>query len=214
MHIPDGLIPLWQCVIYFVVALPFYLRSIKWIKQELRPEDIPLLATLTAGVFAAQSLNIPILWGTSGHMIGAALVSILFNSPYAGITAILVVLLIQAFVFLDGGILALGANLLNMGIIASFTSFYAWRYLRRFVSETVSVFVSSWISVVLAAVVCAVELNMAGVVPLWKAVYFMGLYHLLIGLFAEGLITVIVYKSIRMYLPDYIALPGGIADGE
>jgi cobalt/nickel transport system permease protein len=70
MHIPDGFIPLWQCAIYFIVALPFIAKSISWARKEMEEASVPLFATLAAGIFAIQAMNVPIPWGTSGHMVG------------------------------------------------------------------------------------------------------------------------------------------------
>ena len=114
MHIPDGFIPLWQCAIYFIIIIPFLYFSIKWANKELDERKIPLLGVLAAGIFAIQAMNIPIPWGTSGHMVGAAMAAIILGSPFAGVLLLTMVLIVQAFIFGDGGIIALGVNIFNM----------------------------------------------------------------------------------------------------
>ena len=92
---------------------------------------VPILAALAAGIFAIQAMNIPIGMGTSGHMVGAALVAIVFGSPWAGVLVLTLVLLVQGFVFGDGGITTMGANILNMGVISGFVGYYTYSALRR-----------------------------------------------------------------------------------
>ena len=117
MHIPDGFIPISQCLIYYVILIVALYFSVKWARSNLDEKRIPLLAVLAAGIFAIMSMNMPIPFGTSGHMVGGALVAIVFLAPEAAVLVFTVVLLIQALIFGDGGITALGANVLNMAII-------------------------------------------------------------------------------------------------
>ena len=107
----------WQCAIYYVILIIGLYFASKWARENLDEKHIPLLAVLAAGIFAIMSMNMPIPFGTSGHMVGGALVAIIFCAPEAAILVFTVVLLIQALVFGDGGITALGANVLNMAII-------------------------------------------------------------------------------------------------
>jgi cobalt/nickel transport system permease protein len=113
MHIPDSFVPLTQAIVYWVIALPFVVMSMKWAKNELDEMKVPVLAALAAGIFAIQAMNIPIGMGTSGHMVGAVLVAIVFGSPWAGVLVLTLVLLVQGFAFGDGGITTMGANILK-----------------------------------------------------------------------------------------------------
>ena len=103
MHIPDSFIPPDQALIYWALALPFIIMSVKWAKNELDEMKVPILAALAAGIFAIQAMNIPIGMGTSGHMIGAALVAIVFGSPWAGVLVLTLVLLVQGLSLLMEG---------------------------------------------------------------------------------------------------------------
>jgi len=202
MHIPDGFIPLWQCAIYFIVTLPFIIKSLRWAKGEMDEASIPLFATLAAGIFAIQALNIPIPGGTSGHMVGGVMAAILLGSPFAGVLLLTIVLLIQGLLFADGGITVLGANILNMGIISTFVGFYAYRGLRKRVSMSAASFTGAWLGLFVSSLVVAVELSIAGTFPLLQGLFFMGLYHAIIGVVAEGAITAVVVSTILKVSPE------------
>ena len=120
MHIADGFLstPVW--IIAYIIAILFIALAIKWSKENLDEKYTPLLAVLAAGIFAIMSFNLPVPFGSSGHLLGAALVAIIFCSPYAAILVLAIVLIIQALFFGDGGITALGANILNMGVVGGF----------------------------------------------------------------------------------------------
>ncbi len=116
MHIADGIMapPIW--VLGYIIAVPVLAYAIRRTRDDLGEAQVPLLGVLAAGIFVAQMLNFPIGGGTTGHLIGAALAAILLG-PYAMILIITVVLIIQALLFGDGGITALGLNILNMAIV-------------------------------------------------------------------------------------------------
>lgn len=205
MHIPDGFIPLWQCVIYFAVAIPFILASLRWASKEMDEMKVPLLATLAAGIFAIQAMNLPIPWGTSGHMVGAVMAAIILGSPWAGVLLLTLVLLVQGFVFADGGITTLGANIFNMGIISCFVGYYSYEVLKKLGTKIVtSSFIGAWLGLFVSALVCAVELWLAGTFPLVEGLYFMGLYHAAIGVVGEGVITAIVIGVVLNIRPDIL----------
>ncbi|WP_363094249.1 cobalt transporter CbiM [Methanohalophilus euhalobius] len=205
MHIPDSFMPLSQAMIYWVIALPFIFMSVKWARKELDDTKVPILAALAAGIFAIQALNIPIGMGTSGHMIGAALVAIIFGSPFAGVLVLTLVLLVQGFVFADGGITVMGANILNMGVISGFLGYYTFVALRKSkLSITISAFIGAWLGLFVSALACAVEMYIAGTFPLAAGLTAMGLYHLIIGFVGEGLITAIVITAIQKSRPDLL----------
>ena len=202
MHIPDGFIPLSQAAVYAVVALVFVLRSFKWAKQEF--SEVPMLATLAAGIFAIQALNIPIPWGTSGHMLGGVLAAILLGSPWAGVFILSIVLVVQALFFADGGITVLGANILNMGVISSFVGYHLYLALRKRLGTAGASFVGAWLGMVAAALATAVELALAGTFPLREGLLFMGMYHVVIGLVAEGTLTALVVATVLRISPEIL----------
>ncbi len=107
MHIPDGFIPLWQCAIYFVILAVALIISLRWARRDLDEKRVPLLAVLAAGIFAIMSMNVPIPWGTSGHMVGGALVALIFMAPEAAVIVFTLVLIVQGLFFGDGGLTAL-----------------------------------------------------------------------------------------------------------
>ncbi len=202
MHIPDGFIPLWQCAIYFIIALPFIVKSIHWARTEMDEASVPLFATLAAGIFAIQAVNIPIPWGTSGHMVGGVLAAILLGSPFAGVLLITLVLLIQSLLFADGGITVLGANILDMGIISTFIGFYLYKLLREKLDISTASFVGAWLGLFVSSLAVAVELFLAGTFPLLQGLFFMGLFHAVIGFVAEGTITAVVITTVLKVSPE------------
>ena len=203
MHIPDGFIPFWQCAIYYIILIVALYFASKWARQNLDEKRIPLLAVLAAGIFAIMSMNMPIPFGTSGHMVGGALVAIIFCAPEAAILVFTVVLLIQALVFGDGGITVLGANVLNMAIIGGFTGLYTFKALKDKIGIYASAGIGAWLATVLAALACALEMAAAGTFPINVGVPSMVLYHVFIGII-EAVLTVIVIMALNKFRPDLL----------
>jgi len=205
MHIPDSFIPLSQAIIYWIIALPFIFMAVKWAGKEMDDTKVPILAALAAGIFAIQALNIPIGMGTSGHMVGATLVAIIFASPWAGVLVLTLVLLVQGFVFGDGGISTMGANILNMGVISGFVGYYAFAALMKLkLNLQISSFVGAWLGLLVSALACAVQMYLAGTFPLVPGLVAMGTYHFIIGLVGEGLITAVAISAIASSRPDLL----------
>ena len=204
MHIPDGFIPLAQCAIYYIIMIVALYFSAKWARANLDEKRIPLLAVLAAGIFAIMSMNMPIPFGTSGHMVGGALVAIVFMAPEAAVLVFTAVLLIQALFFGDGGITALGANVLNMGIVGGFVGLYTFKGLKDIIGKYPSIFVAAWLATLVAAVVAAIEMAIAGTFPLTVGIASMALYHAFIGII-EGVLTVIVIYALEKFRPDLLA---------
>ncbi len=203
MHIPDGFIPFWQCIIYYIILIVALYFASKWARENLDEKRIPLLAVLAAGIFAIMSMNMPIPFGTSGHMVGGALVAIIFCAPEAAILVFTVVLLIQALVFGDGGITVLGANVLNMAIIGGFTGLYTFKALKDKIGIYASAGIGAWLATVLAALACAIEMAIAGTFPINVGVPSMVLYHVFIGII-EAVLTVIVIMALNKFRPDLL----------
>ena len=204
MHIPDGFIPISQCIVYYVILIVALYFSVKWARSNLDEKRIPLLAVLAAGIFAIMSMNMPIPFGTSGHMVGGALVAIVFMAPEAAILVFTAVLLIQALFFGDGGITALGANVLNMAIVGGFVGLYTFKGLQGIIGKYPSAFVAAWLATLVAAVVAAIEMAIAGTFPLTVGIASMALYHAFIGII-EGVLTVIVLYALEKFRPDLLA---------
>ena len=204
MHIPDGFIPLWQCAIYYVILIVALYFSGKWAKKNLNEKTVPLLAVLAAVIFVIMSVNIPIPFGTSGHLVGGALVAIVFFAPEAAVIIFTIVLLIQALLFGDGGITVLGANVLNMGIVGSIVGLYSFKGLRKFVGKYLAIGIAAWLATVISAIACALEMAIAGTFPLGLGLLFMALYHAFIGII-EAVITIIIIVAIEKFRPDLLA---------
>jgi cobalt/nickel transport system permease protein len=210
MHIPDAFIPLPQAAVYWIIALIFIALSLRWARRELSEEKIPLVAILAAGIFAIQAVNIPIPWGTSGHMMGAALAAIVLGSPFAAVFILTLVLIVQGVLFGDGGLTVMGVNIINMGVIGGFVGYYSYRgFYQVFKSPYAPAFIAGWLSLFIAALATAVEMAIAGTFPLGLGLFSMGLYHAVIGII-EGGITASAIYLIATARPDIMADAEGV----
>ncbi|WP_414470510.1 cobalt transporter CbiM [Methanobacterium sp. ACI-7] len=204
MHIPDGLIPFPQWIIYIAISFIALILALKWARNNLDERAIPLLAVISAGIFAIQAMNIPIPFGTSGHMMGAALVAIIFGSPWAAVLVLSIVLILQGLLFGDGGITALGVNIFNMGVVGGFVGFYSYKSLKR-INGKFAVFIAAWASIFIASIAAAFELVVAGAFPIDLGLIYMGGFHAIIGLI-EAAITLVVILAIQNVRPDLFSL--------
>ncbi|MEN6342132.1 MAG: cobalt transporter CbiM, partial [Methanospirillum sp.] len=162
MHIPDSFIPIGQAAVYWLLALVFIALALRWLRRDLTDEKVPLLAVLAAGVFALQAFNIPVTMGTSGHLVGGALVAIVLGSPYAAIVVLSLVLIVQGVLFGDGGLTTMGANIINMGVIGGFVGYYSYQGLRGLTKNMyVSSFAAAWLACLIPALAASVELWIA-----------------------------------------------------
>jgi cobalt/nickel transport system permease protein len=204
VHIPDAFMPIWQGAIYWLIALVFIAWSLKWAKNELNEEKLPLIAVLAAAIFAIQSFNLPVGGGTSGHLVGGALVAIVLGSPFAAVFILTMVLIVQGVLFGDGGITTMGVNILNMGVIGGFIGFYSFHGIMKATkSMPVSAFIAAWSACFVPALCAAVELYFAGTFPLTAGLVTMGIYHAIIGVI-EGVITVAAIYLIINVRPDLV----------
>jgi cobalt/nickel transport system permease protein len=217
MHIPDGFLSLPMVIITFGLAAAFWVIASLKSKTRITERQIPLLAMITAFIFVAQMINFPIFGGTSGHLLGAALVAILLG-PYASLMSITVVLFIQAFMFGDGGVSALGANILNMGIIGAYSAYLIYRLIAGSSNTgkrvAVGIFAAAYTSLVLGAVACGFEIGFSSVLPFaWElTVPAMLFWHAIIGLI-EGSATLFVLSVLLKYKVQLLG-PLMISGGE
>lgn len=191
MHIPDGFLDTRTWVGASAVSTAVVGYALRRTRETLGERQVPTLGVLAAFVFAAQMVNFPIVGGTSGHLIGGVLAAILAG-PSAATIIMTTVLSVQALFFQDGGITALGANVLNMGVIAVFAGYGAYRLLSALVpgraGRLTATFAASWLSVMASALAAALELALSRTVPLTVVLPAVLYWHALIGL-GEALIT-------------------------
>ena len=155
-------------------------------------EKIKQMGVVAAWGVAAQMFNFPISSGTSGHLIGGVVASVIIG-PYAGTVVIAAILSIQSLFFADGGLMALGANIINMAVLGTFVSYYVYELIKARFSERAGIVVAAWFSVVLAACATSIEIGISGTIPLRTILSAMVPIHALIGI-AEAVLTVLLLK--------------------
>lgn len=192
MHIPDGFLSVAVSVVLWILAIIGVGYALWRVNRELDERKVPLMGVLAAAIFAGQMLNFTVAGGTSGHLMGAALATILLG-PWASIVVMTAVVSLQALLFQDGGLLALGANICNMALIGSFVAYGVYELVKRLAAgkkwaALVGSFVAAWFSIVIASVAAALQLAASGTSPANVAVPAMAGIHALIGI-GEGLIT-------------------------
>ncbi|RME37643.1 MAG: cobalamin biosynthesis protein CbiM, partial [Thermoflexia bacterium] len=207
MHIPDGFLSIGVIVVCWVLSIIGIGFALARTRKALGERQVPVMGVLAAFIFAAQMLNFTIAGGTSGHFLGAALAAILLG-PWAAMLTMTTVVAIQALLFQDGGLLALGANILNMAVIGPIVAYGFYRGVRTLLgnrkgSLLVAGFVAAWVSIVVAAVACAIELGFSGTSPIGVALPAMAGIHALIGI-GEGLITLGALALVAATRPDLI----------
>jgi cobalt/nickel transport system permease protein len=206
MHIPDGFLNAKTAITTGVFSAAGLSASLRYAKGRLQSREVPLIGLTAAFIFVAQMLNFPIASGTSGHLLGATLAAVLLG-PSAAIIVMSCVLIIQAFIFADGGVLALGANIFNMGIIAPLCGYAIYRFIRLFLTnrrgQLVAASCASWCTTVIASIFCAAELSWSGTAD-WKMILpAMAGIHMLIGI-GEATITMLVLAAIMKTRPELL----------
>jgi cobalt/nickel transport system permease protein len=220
MHIPDGYLSPQTYIPLFGLFAAAVSVAAKKVKKEVSARDIPYLGMAAAFSFIIMMFNLPIPGGTTGHAVGSAVIAILFG-PWAAIVAVSVALIIQALIFGDGGITAIGANCFNMAIFMPFAAYYIFRLFsfnhpgkgRVFFAA----FISGYLSLVMAAILTGIEF---GIQPLiasssdGKALYCpydlkiavpaMAIEHMLLFGIVEGLITAIIVRYFLRNEPGLI----------
>jgi cobalt/nickel transport system permease protein len=205
MHIPDGFLDARTLAVTAGLAAAGVATAVRQARTELPPRKVPLLGVTAAFVFAAQMVNFPVGGGTSGHLIGGVLAGVLLG-PSGAVIVMTAVLTLQCLLFADGGLLALGANIFNMGIVGGVGGYYVYRAIRRAVGarSVLAVPVAAWCGTVVPAVVTAGELSLSGVVPWSVGVLAMAAVHAVIGV-GEALITTLVVLAIDRTRPELLA---------
>ena len=191
LHAPDGFFSLPVIAATWAISAPAIYLSLRRAGQSLTERTVPVLGVMAAFIFAAQMLNFPVAGGTSGHLIGAALAAIILG-PWAAVVAMTAVVALQAIIFQDGGLVVMGANLLNLAVIPVFAAWVGFSLGRRFAVSRGRLLILSgicaWLSVEAGAFATAIELGLSGTSPMYIVVPGMLGTHALIGL-GEALIT-------------------------
>lgn len=209
MHVPDGFINAPVSAVAGVVAAGAVAVSLKGARRELDEKTAPLAGLVAAFIFAVQMLNFPVAAGTSGHLLGGALAAILVG-PYTGILCVSVVLLMQGILFADGGLTALGVNILDMGIVTTVVAYALFRGLvgllpRTRRSMTAAAFVAALVSVPAAACAFTLMYWIGGTtdIPIGKVFTAMVGVHVLIGV-GEAVITALTVGAVIAVRPDLV----------
>ena len=206
MHVPDGFLDAKTLALTAALSAGGLAVAARQVNRTLPRHKVPLMGLGAAFVFAAQMLNFPVAGGTSGHLLGGVLAGVLLG-PGAAAIVIACVLTVQALLFSDGGVLALGANIFNMSFIGAVVGCAIYRAARKFFpglrGRITAVFFAAWLSTVLAAVTCAGELALSGTLPPEVVFPAMISVHALIGV-GEGLITALVILAIARTRPDLL----------
>jgi len=206
MHIPDGFLDAKTAISAGGLAAGGIGIALRQMRRQLPHRKVPLLGLAAAFVFAAQMLNFPVAGGTSGHLVGGVLTAVLLG-PSAAVIVLTSVLIVQCFVFADGGVTALGANIFNMGIIGGVGGYAIYRAVSRMFSGTrglvMAAVFAAWCSTVVAAISCAGQLALSGTVAWSVAFPAMVNVHMFIGI-GEGFITALVIVAILRARPELL----------
>jgi len=228
MHIPDGYLspqtygPLWG------VSLACWGVALQKVKQEVSAKQVPYLAMAAAFSFLIMMFNVPIPGGTTGHAVGAGIIA-LFLGPWTAVISVSVVLILQAIIFGDGGITAIGANCFNMAVVMPFVSYGVFRLVngkaRSGIRTSLAAFLSGYAGLSVAAIATAVEFGIQPLIahgadgrplyapyPLSIAVPVMAMEHLLLFSIIEGVVTVLLLKYFLKNESDQIYALRGKAD--
>ncbi|MBI5211775.1 MAG: cobalt transporter CbiM [Nitrospirae bacterium] len=233
MHIPDGYLSPQTYLPLYGVSFAFWAIALRKLKSELSVKHIPYLAMTAAFSFIIQMFNIPIPGGTTGHAVGAGIAALLLG-PWTAVIAVSVALIIQAIVFGDGGITAIGANCFNMAVVMPFTSYWVFKLAMGksknlssplfskggkggFARLSIASFLSGYIGLSISAVITAVEFGIQPIIaadadgkplyapyPLSVAVPVMALEHLLLFGIIEGVVTAMLLKYFLKHEPDAV----------
>ncbi|MCC7168800.1 MAG: energy-coupling factor ABC transporter permease, partial [Rhodospirillales bacterium] len=211
LHIPDGFLSAPVSIVGWIVTAAVVGVAARRAERTLSDRAVPLMGVMAAFIFAAQMMNFPVAGGTSGHLLGGALAAALLG-PWAAIIVMTAVVGLQGLLFQDGGLLVMGANIFNMGIVTAGLSTLLFRAARPFAGHgtgaLVVAFAVAWVTVEAAAILTAVQLAVSGTSPIEVALPAMVGVHALIGI-GEGLITAAALAFIRATSPNL--LPASLA---
>jgi cobalt/nickel transport system permease protein len=212
MHIPDGFLDTRTWVALSAVSAGAVGIAVKRTQTIADEKHVPLLGVMAAFIFAAQMVNFPVAGGTSGHFMGGALAAIMLG-PFSAVLVMTTLLMAQCFLFQDGGVTALGANIFNMAVVGPFAGYYIYRFMDRCaqrcshnpLARSIGIGVAAWASIVLASLACSAELALSGTVNFAVAAPAVAGIHSIIGI-GEGIITVLIVSSVIRVRADLFAI--------
>ncbi|GMV86609.1 MAG: hypothetical protein AMXMBFR80_24640 [Dehalococcoidia bacterium] len=209
LHAPDGFFSTPVALFFWVVTIAALGISLRRAGAQLDERAVPLMGVMAAFIFAAQMFNFQIPGGTSGHLLGGVLAAVLLG-PYAGTIVMACVISVQALIFQDGGLLVLGANIFNMGLIGTFGGYWLYRTVAAALGgeqrgRLPAAAVAAWTSVVAAAGLTSFQLAISGTTSLPAALAAMVGWHVLIGV-GEAVITVGALSFIAASRADLLRL--------
>lgn len=207
MHIPDGFLSNAINLTTAGISAAMMALALKKARLEMTEREVPLVGVTAAFIFAAQMINFPVAGGTSGHFLGAALASILLG-PWLSFIIMTLVLVLQCLGFADGGLTALGSNIVNMGLFGGIGGYFIFRVFQAILPSGTRGFlmasaISSWFSVILASLACALELGFSKTSPFALVIPSMLGFHALIGI-GEALITTAILSAVLRARSDLI----------
>lgn len=213
LHIPDGFLSILISILCWAITVVVLGLAVSRTNKSLGEKQVPLMGVMAAFIFAAQMINFPIAGGTSGHLLGGALAAITLG-PWAGMLVMTAVIAVQGLLFQDGGLLVMGANILNMGLLTSAVGYGLYRsVLSKNQNTKLAVAgVASWLSVMTGALATSLQLWLSGTARLEIVLPAMLTVHALIG-FGEALITVAALGFIFRTRPDLLDEESASAQG-
>ena len=213
LHIPDGFLSLVVSLICWAITSVTLSVAISRTNKLLGEKQVPLMGIMAAFIFAAQMINFPVAGGTSGHLLGGALAAIVLG-PWAGMLVMTAVIAVQALLLQDGGLLVMGANILNMGLLTAAIGYGLYRGVVGSSRGTKLVVagVAAWLSVMAGALATALQLWLSGTSTLQTVVIAMLGVHAVIGI-GEALITVAALAFILRTRPDLLGEKSVSAEG-
>jgi len=209
MHAPDGFLTLPIAALMWGLTLIALFVAVRRANASLDDRAIPLLGVMAAFIFAAQMFNFQVAGGTSGHLLGGVLAAVLLG-PWSATLVMACVVAVQALVFQDGGLVVMGANIFNMGVVGTFGGYYLYRLLAGLLggeerARIPAAGIAAWTAVVAGSTLMALELVASGTTPAELALPAMVGVHVLIGV-GEALITVAAIGFIAITRSDLLRL--------
>lgn len=210
MHIPDGFLTNRLALSLDVLSAAAIVCAARRARVDPSGRVVPLMGVLGAFVFVAQMINFPVLGGTSGHLVGGSLLAILLG-PMTGFLTMATVVIAQALFLQDGGLVALGANVFNIGAVACFSGYIVFMVLRGGSAQGRRLFwagfLAGWFSLVASAAFCALQVGISGAIPLRFGLATMIAYHAIVGI-VEGALTAGVLGFLLKVRPDLMKANG------